>query len=81
MAKTKEIDITCVSAQINPNGSRAISVSMEEPNIDDLLENIDKDDLTEYVERNFEVEDVFSESQLEKWAEANGYVKGGDNDR
>jgi hypothetical protein len=75
MAKTKEIDITCVSAQITPNGTKSISVSVEEPNVDDLLENIDNDDLTEYVERNFQPEDVFSETILEKWAETNGYVK------
>lgn len=76
MAKTKEIDITCVSAQITPNGSRAISVSVEEPNIDDLLAAVDDYDLTEFCERSYQPEDIFSESVLEKWAEANGYVKG-----
>lgn len=35
-----------------------------------LLENA-----IEWIVRNLEPEDVFSETVLEKWAEANGYVK------
>lgn len=80
MAKTKEIFVNCANVTISPNGGRAISVSLDEPDVDGILGDIDKDDLTEYVERNFEVDAVFSETDLEKWAEANGYVKGTDNE-
>jgi hypothetical protein len=75
MSKTKEIFINCANVTISPNGGRAISVSLDEPDVDGMLGDVDKDELTEYVGRSFDPEDVFSETQLDKWAEANGYVK------
>jgi hypothetical protein len=34
----------------------------------------------DWISKNIDPEDVFSETQLEKWAEANGYVKATDNE-
>lgn len=33
------------------------------------------DDATNWISANLSPDDIFSETQLEKWAEANGYVK------
>lgn len=38
------------------------------------------DDAVTWVGANLQPEDIFSETQLEKWAEANGYVKATDNE-
>lgn len=34
----------------------------------------------DFIRNEYDPEEIFSETQLEKWANANGYVKGGDND-
>lgn len=78
MAKTKSIRFSCEKAEVSGNGSRSVIVDADFPAIEDLLSVIDKDELVNYVYRNFEPEDIFPSPALEKWAEAEGYVKGGD---
>lgn len=39
------------------------------------------DHATAWIGANLNPEEVFPEYKLEKWAEANGYVKGGDNEQ
>jgi hypothetical protein len=80
MAKTKSIEVTCSEAIISPNTYNLVSVNLSHPDVDSLLENMEKDDLTAYVRDALEPEDIFSETILEKWAEANGYVKQADNE-
>lgn len=75
MATTKSITINCDEAKITPNGSFAVSVEIEGFSVDDLLRTIDEDDLIDWVKRNKYPEDLFSESELEKWAEGAGYIK------
>lgn len=80
MANTSTLRFSCASVYSSADGSRTISLEISDPNVEELLGEIDEDDLKEYLGRKFEPEDVFSTTQLEKWAEANGYVKGGNNE-
>lgn len=77
MAKTKSIEVTCSEAIISPNTYNLVSVHLSHPDVDSILENMEKDDLTAYVRDALEPEEIYPESTLEKWALANGYVKGG----
>jgi hypothetical protein len=77
---TKSITISCDEVKITPNGIHAVSVEIEGFSVDDLLDTIDQDDITSYVERHLNPEDVFPIHQLEKWAESEGYIKATDND-
>lgn len=80
MAKTTNLEFTSSRVTIDPYGYNEVTVAVTGPDIDTILENIHKDDITSYAKDAFEPEDIFSETQLEKWAEANGYVKGGNNE-
>lgn len=75
MSKTKRITVIGSSATIETNTIHTVSMLVEDPNIEDLLSDIETEDLSDYLQANINVEDVFSEKELEKWAEANGYVK------
>lgn len=80
MAKTDALIINCARADISPYDKNKVSVDLVDLDITHVLDDIYNDDITEWCERNLQPEDIFSETQLEKWAAANGYVKGGDND-
>lgn len=77
MAKTKDISFRCVNAKVSANDYRQVTVDIEaEPEqVDSILDDIDDETIKEYVQKTFEPEDIFSETQLEKWAESNGYIK------
>lgn len=59
----------------------SINSSILETSIDWIKENMDigsvftDDEIRDYCRDSSEPEDVFSESSLDKWAEANGYIK------
>lgn len=80
MAKTISLEFTGCRVTIDPCGYNEVTVAVTGPDIDTILENIHKDDITGYAKDAFEPEDIFSETQLERWAEANGYVKSTDNE-
>jgi hypothetical protein len=75
MEKTKEISIECSAARINPSRYHKVSVVVEDPDVDDILDSINEDDLIDWVKRNKHPEDLFSETELAKYAESEGYVK------
>lgn len=75
MAKTNSITISCDEVKVQPNGSHVVSVEIEGFSVDDLLDTIDEDDIASYVEKSMNPEDVFPATQLEKWAESEGYIK------
>lgn len=79
MAKTTKIVVACFSAEICVRGREQIDVTITDPDVDEILGEITGDDIDNWVRNNKEPEDIFSTTQLESWAEANGYVKGGDN--
>lgn len=80
MAKTHTLLVQCGRAEISACDRNSVSVDLLELKISNVLDDIHNDDITEWCQRNLQVEDIFSESELEKWAEANGYVKRGDNE-
>lgn len=77
MSKTKELKIEGSAARIEPfrYGQSKISVTVEDPVIDELLVGIHTDDLIAYVSANMGPEEIFSTTELEKWAESEGYIK------
>lgn len=75
MSKTREIKFSCGEFRTIPNRNCTVTLHVEDPNTDELLPTINDVDLTAYVSENFEVDAVFSDKQLSKWAEDNGYIK------
>ena len=61
----------------------AFASMLESENLTKVEVTVSKDALdhaTWWIAKNLYPEDVFSTADLEKWATANGYVKGGDNE-
>lgn len=75
MSKTKEIQVNGSAARIDANTHKLVAVTIEDPDIDELLGSIHETDYIRYVKDNHLPEDVYDGEQLEKWAEANGYAK------
>ena len=73
--KTKELTIECSEVRITPNRYNHVTVILDEPKITDLLAAINTDDLIEYVQANIGVDEIYSQSELDKWAESEGYTK------
>jgi hypothetical protein len=76
MAKTNELSFTCSKAEVVSHDGRVVMVTIDEPDIETILMGIHTDDLIEYVQRTMGVDEVYSQSELEKWAESEGYIKG-----
>lgn len=76
MSKTKELTITCGEVRIVPKQNNRVTLTLEDPEMYGLLGSLPWDDVVEFV-RGEQVgpDEVFTDEQLEKWAEDNGYVK------
>jgi hypothetical protein len=76
MPKTKNISIeTNDEIRINHGRTKTI-IHIDEPDINELLQGINNEDITDYVQwNNFKPRDLFSEEQLQDWANENGYIK------
>lgn len=79
MPKTRELTIDCESLNINPASYKMIRVTIEGPDVADIFNSIDEDDLIQYVKDNIKLEDIYPEDTLEDWAERNGYTKNENN--
>lgn len=75
MHKTKKIDVTCDKAEVNPDDRRTVIVSMGNPLIDKILDAINEEDLIKWLQEHKTPEDIFSQTELEKWAAANDFIK------
>lgn len=75
MQKTTEIIFDCNLAQVEGMSSNKVRVTVQDPDTDHILEDIHEEDLGKWIRENKSPDDVFSEKQLEKWAEENGYTK------
>lgn len=76
MSKTQSLEINCVSANSSANGNRLINVVIDKPDdIDELLGQFHEDDIIQYVAGNMQPDDIFSTTELAKWAESEGYAK------
>lgn len=76
MQKTKEITFEGVTATISSDYTpKKVSVKVKDPDISEILEGINNEDLIGWVQSNRDPEGVFTNEQLEMWAESNGYIK------
>lgn len=79
MAKTTDITVKGTSAKVWSRQADGFQVAqVENPDVRHLLLGINTDDLVEYVREYIAVEEIYSETELTKWAEANGYSKSND---
>ena len=76
MSKTKIIEIvTCDEVRIKPNG-RKTKVIVEDPEVDDMLAGVHKEDLITFIQsEGYTPDDIFDEEKLREWANENGYIK------
>jgi len=76
MPKTKKIEIiTGEEVRTVPYRNKTI-VHIEEPEITELLQGINNEDIADYVQwNNFKPDDLFTEDQLRDWANEHGYIK------
>jgi len=81
MAKTKEITFTCTDIRISPQRYNSTNITVEDPNSEEILNGMNKEDIIDWAQSNLSPEQIFSTSELEKWAESEGYVKGGNNEQ
>lgn len=76
MQKTTEITFEGVTATISSDyAPKKVSVTVTEPNIEEMLESMNAQDLKNYVTGHFDIDELFTEKELKKWAEDNGYIK------
>lgn len=76
MAKTTSLEIECGNATIKGEPYQRILVTIEDPaDIEAVIGQIHEGDLDQWIAQNRNPEDIFSTSDLEKWAESNGYTK------
>lgn len=83
MPKTSELTIRCQVAtmvNVNPESSWPVKVEIISPDIKSLLLRVHTDDLIEYVREYIGVEEIYSQSVLDKWAESEGYIKQSDSE-
>jgi hypothetical protein len=77
--RTKEITFSGSAGRFDPSTYRLLKVTIEDPDINELLSGIHKEDIIYWIiNEGFEPEDICDQSKLEKWAEANGYTKEND---
>lgn len=76
MATTKEISITGSEIRVKSDRYGKTVVTIDDPEMEPLLRTISWDDVVNFV-RGEQVcpSEVFTDEQLERWAENNGYVK------
>jgi hypothetical protein len=75
MSKTKEIVVVCNEVHTETNWDKNVLVTLKEPNVNDLLDNINEEELNQWVRNNKEPDALFNAKDLGKWAEDNGYIK------
>lgn len=75
MPKTRTITVDCKRIEISPCTHLCIRVTFDEPDLNHIFEDIVQDDLAGYVQNEYTPDDLFTEKQLGKWAEENGYTK------
>lgn len=75
MSKTKELTIICDEVKVTPNSYGKVRVETEGIEVDDILHNIEHEDLIEYIKDHLSPEELFPTSELEKWAESEGYTR------
>lgn len=75
MSKTGQIQLACDGVRMEPRSVHNLTVILENPDTDHVLDEIHRDDLATWLQDNKSPDDVFTDKQLQQWAEDNGYVK------
>lgn len=78
MANEKDFNVVCQNASLAASSYNQLSISIEGANVRKFIEDLPEDvykEVVEFVWRNNSPEEVFPETDLAKWAEANGYTK------
>lgn len=74
MSKTKEITFTCSAARVEPNRYGQVTMVAEDPNVEEVMNAMDSGDVVEWANGHYIPSDIFTEEELSKWAEANGFT-------
>lgn len=76
MSKTNRIEITTREEVGITSKKSETTIRIEEPDINELLTKINKEDLISFIQsERFKPADIFEEEELIEWANGNGYVK------
>ena len=76
MQKTKEITFEGASATISADyAPKKVSVKVISPNISELFESMNEQDIKDHVKTGYSPSDIFDEKQLMDWANEHGYIK------
>lgn len=76
MSKTTSLEIECDNVTIGGNRYQRLQLTIEGPaSVNEILNGIDEDDMNQWIASNRNPEDIFSITDLQKWAESEGYTK------
>jgi hypothetical protein len=71
MAKAKYLHFTCRKVDIETHTASLVSVTIEEPNLADILDGIHGDDLKNWTRNHKSPDDLFESSEVVKWVNNN----------
>ena len=76
MAKTKALEIEVTDDVLISPGRSKMYVKVEDVNIEELLQKINKDDVITHIRsEGYKPDEVFDYEDLSEWAVSNGYQK------
>jgi hypothetical protein len=75
MAKTKEITVTAEGVTIGPKRNNQVTVTVDSPVVEELLDGIVDYGLIEYIGNHLSPDEAFEEKKMAEWAEKNGFTK------
>lgn len=75
MPKTKEITFKCANVKVEPDNYKIMIVTVERPDMDEIFEEAEGEDIRSFIADRYDPEDIFSDKDLASWAEENGYIK------
>ncbi len=71
MARAKYLHFTCRKADIETHSASFVSVTIEEPNLADILDGIHGDYLKNWTRNHKKPDELFELSEVVKWVENN----------
>jgi hypothetical protein len=72
----KELTVTIEAKKVNtiPDDRNTLSVEIEVADISEIIGALPDEDLEVWISQNRKPEDIFTEKQLEEWANNNGFT-------
>lgn len=71
MAKAKYLHFTCRKVDIETHTASLVSVTVEEPNLAEILDGIHADDFKNWTRNHKSPDDLFEPSEIVKWVNDN----------